>query len=336
MNAYALHKGRVDVQPVWLTAAAPYLDMVEGKIEAAVASDVSAAHDLALHLFSAGGKRIRPAIAILSALASDQAADMDRTVDFATATELVHMASLVHDDVVDETSERRGAPTANMVWGNKISVLGGDFLLSKAFQLLARDSDREVMQVLSAAAVKMTEGELLQASSEGNLTAWETNYWSIIEGKTAAFMSACCECGAVIAGAQPHIRAALAEYGLQIGYAFQITDDLLDITGDPSVTGKETGTDLMHGKFTLPVLLACEDFDPEERRLLVESGKTGISREKALEVTSRVIAVGAVERARNLANECAGKAVAQLAGLLDSEFKAGLEGLAGSLTGRKV
>jgi len=334
MNVYALREGFTDTQSGWLTAVAPYLDMVERKIEQTIASDVPAAYHLSMRLFSAGGKRIRPALAILSALASDGSADTTRLIDFAVATELVHMASLVHDDVVDETSKRRGAPTANSLWGNKISVLGGDFLLSKAFGLLARDVDSEIIRVLSGAAVKMTEGELLQACSEGDFAAWEANYWTIIEGKCAAFMSACCECGAIIAGAQFAARAALAEYGLQIGYAFQITDDLLDITGDPSVTGKETGADLVHGKFTLPVLLACED--AEERRLLIESGRIGITRDKALEVTNRVIACGAAERAANLANECAEKAVAQLACLPDSEFKAGLEGLAGALTGRKV
>ena len=215
-------------------------------------------------------------------------------------------------------------------------MLGGDFLLSKAFSLLARESDGKITRVLSSAAVRMTEGELLQASSEGDLAAWEANYWSIIEGKTAAFMSACCECGAIIAGAPSPTRSALAEYGMQIGFAFQITDDLLDITGDPSLTGKETGADLMHGKFTLPVLLAIEGLDTDERRLLIESGKAGITREQAREVANRVIACGAADRAGNLAKECAGKAIAQLACLPDSEFKTALKSLAGSLTGRKV
>jgi len=336
MNAYALREGCEKAQPDWLMTAAPYLDMVERKIEATIASDVPAAYDLTMHLFSAGGKRIRPALAILCALASDSSASVERVIDFATATELVHMASLVHDDVVDETSERRGAPTANTIWGNKTSVLGGDFLLSKAFSLLARESDGEIMRVLANAAVRMTEGELLQASSEGDLAAWEVNYWSIIEGKTAALMSACCECSAIIARAPSPTRSALAQYGIQIGFAFQITDDLLDITGDPSLTGKETGTDLMHGKFTLPVLLAIEDFDAEERRLLIESSRTGITRDKARETAKRVVVSGAVERARRRADECSTKAIAQLAGLPDSEFRAALESLAGSLTGRKV
>ena len=336
MNAYALREGCEKAQPDWLMTAAPYLYAVERKIEATIASDVPAAYDLTMHLFSAGGKRIRPALAILCALASDSSASVERVIDFATAAELVHMASLVHDDVVDETSERRGAPTANTIWGNKTSVLGGDFLLSKAFSLLASESDGEIMRVLANAAVRMTEGELLQASSEGDLAAWETNYWSIIEGKTAAFMSACCECGAVIAGAPSPTRSALAQYGIQIGFAFQITDDLLDITGNPSLTGKETGADLMHGKFTLPALLAIEDFDAEERCLLIESSRAGITRDKAREIARRVVVSGAVERARRRAEECAGKAIAQLAGLPDSEFKAALESLAGSLTGRKV
>lgn len=337
MNAHALRNGPEETRPVWLVSAAPYLDKVERKIEATIASDVPTAYDLSMHLFSAGGKRIRPLLAILSALSVDSGADVERVVNFATAAELVHMASLVHDDVIDETSERRGVSTANAKWGNKLSVLGGDYLLAKAFALLSLDGDADILHVLSNTTVTMTEGEILQAASEGSLAAWQENYWKIINGKTAGFMSACCECGAIVAKASQEQRAALAECGQQIGFAFQITDDLLDIAGDPAVIGKEIGSDLTHGKFTLPVLLAFERFDAEDRRILLGSLNDGMmSSEAAQELASRVVACGALDEARKTAVECAEKAVTQLKSLPESEYTMALESLAQSVTARRA
>lgn len=337
MNAHALFKGREETKPAWLILAMPYLDKVERTLGETIASDVDAAFDISMHLFSAGGKRIRPTLAILCALATDPMADIERTINFATASELMHMASLVHDDVVDETSERRGTTTANAKWGNKMSVLGGDYLLAKAFALLAADNNTEVLHVLSNTAVTMTEGEILQASSEGSIEAWKENYWRIIKGKTAAFMGACCECGAIVAEAPAATRAALCEYGLQIGFAFQITDDLLDIAGDPVVIGKEIGTDLMHGKFTLPALIALENLDPEDRRLLLGSlGSSQITRDQVRGIADKVIACGALEAARQAAVDCAEKALAQLSCLADSEYKSALVNLAESVVNRSV
>lgn len=336
MNAYAIRKELDEVQPEWLAAVAPHLDQVERCIEMTIASDVPAAYDLSMHLLAAGGKRIRPALAVLSALSVNPQASLERTINFATSAELVHMASLVHDDVVDETSERRGTSTANSVWGNKMSVLGGDFLLSKAFSLLCRDGDSEIIRILSNTAVGMTEGELLQASSEGDLVAWQAHYWDIIKGKTAVFMGACCECGAVIAGADSSTRLAMAEYGLQIGLAFQITDDLLDIVGDPAVIGKEIGTDLIHGKFTLPVLYALENMDPKERAILLTTYQAGMSRDYARQFATRVASSEALDRAKQAAIECAQRALMQLSGLADSKFRAALETLAESVVRRKL
>ena len=253
-------------------------------------------------------------------------------------TELVHMASLLHDDVVDETRERRGAPTANAKWGNKLSVLGGDFLLSKAFSMLSSDGNSEVFRVLSARAVEMTESEVLQATSEGSLPAWKSGYRRIIEGKTAGLMSACCECGAVVAGANNQARRAMAEYGRQVGLAFQITDDLLDIAGDSLLTGKEIGLDLTHGKFTLPVLLAADGDDPDIRRAWSSeaAGAGYLSQEQARDIAGVVIKSGAVAAARRVAMDHAQRACGQLDYMSSSDYTDSLRALASFVVGREA
>ena len=337
MSAYVLDSRRGKSRPAWADPIASELDLVERKLKSTVSSDVPVAFELAIHLFSAGGKRIRPTLVILSALACGGGAAIDRAVGLAAAAELVHAASLVHDDVVDETTERRGVPTASAEWGNKISVLGGDFLLAKGLTLLAADCDAEVLRIFSSAAVKMTESEMLQASSEGSLAAWEREYWRIIDGKTAKFMSACCEFGAVLSGAEPDARRAVVEYGQEIGLAFQITDDVLDLTGDPARTGKDIGTDLTHGKFTLPVLLALENLDGDDRKEMLSCIYEGLlSLEHAQRVAKLVIDCGAAEMAREVAMDHARKACEQLVALPPSVYRDALETLAFSMTSREV
>lgn len=335
MNAQVFHKTE-DTRPAWAVPIISELDLVESRLETVVDTDVSTALDLSMHLFSAGGKRIRPALAIMSALACGGVADGCSLIDLAAATELIHTASLVHDDVVDETHERRGVVTVTAKWGNKISVLGGDFLLAKSFCLLAGVGNIEAIRVLSATAVKMTESEILQASSEGDLASWEAHYWRIIEDKTAAFMAACCECGAILSGASQDIRDALTRYGLYLGLAFQVTDDVLDIAGDPAQTGKDIATDLTHGKFTLPVLLALKDADEDWRtEILRRLGDGFLSRSQASEVARLVIDSGAVDMARDVAREHAVRACEQITVLAPSDYTSALHALASSLVDRK-
>lgn len=334
MSVSFLNTDIEETRPDWAVPIARELEMVERTLEATISSDVPTAYDLSLGLLSAGGKRIRPALVILSALASGEC-DTQRMLGIAAAAELVHMASLVHDDVVDETRERRGARTANDSWGNKISVLGGDYLLSKAFQLLAAHGGSDVLRVLSATAVRMTESEMLQATAEGDLALWESNYWRIIRDKTAHFMGACCECGASIGMAEPKTRELLREYGVQLGLAFQITDDVLDIAGDPLITGKATGSDLTHGKYTLPVLLALRDgSDLHSLRSTLASGR--LTREEAESVAARVIECGAVEDARGVAVECVDKAREQLRDVAASEYTQALDALANFVIRRQA
>jgi len=309
------------------------MDLVERTLESVICSDVSPAFDISMHLLTSGGKRIRPALVVLGAMASGEC-DPERLAYLAAATELVHMASLIHDDVVDETRERRGAVTAAENYGNKISVLGGDYLLAKSFHLLSTYGTAEILRSLSATAVRMTESEILQASAEGDLAAWEADYWRIIRDKTAGFLASCCECGALLVGAEPSVRERLCEYGMQLGLAFQITDDLLDITGDRALTGKETGTDLMHGKFTLPTLIALRSDESGELREI--RGKGMLSRDEAAAVAARVIACGAVDEARLAALDCSEEAIRQLAGLPRTDYINALISLAGFVISREA
>lgn len=322
MCARVLRVMNNDNTPEWSKPIQALLEMVERTLESAVESEAHEATELSTHLLRAGGKRIRPALVILSALASNPDTDTTRVIEIASATELFHMASLVHDDVVDKTGQRRGRPTATSIWDNRLSVLGGDFLLARAFSLLAANCDSEIMKSLSGVAVSMTESEILQASSEGSLSAWRDNYWSIINGKTAAFMSACCECGARTSDASPEISNALAEYGRNLGLAFQITDDILDIAGSIEETGKDSCTDLMHGKFTLPIIEAMRMSSGDNLntlRKLTESGR--LTREQALETARIVIECGAIDSTRVTAEDFAQRAFAALDTIIDSAYK---------------
>lgn len=329
MSIEVVHTRQDEAKPTWVGPIDSRLELVERKLESALVSEVPSAVDLSTHLLSAGGKRIRPALVILSALASSDKTDESRAVNLAAAAELVHMASLVHDDVVDETHERRGAATANAVWGNKMSVLGGDFLLAKAFSLLNDNGESDIIRVLADAAVMMTESEMLQAASEGSISMWEANYWRIIRGKTAAFMGACCKCGAILAGADTSVLNALAEYGNQLGHAFQITDDVLDIAGDPGRIGKDIGTDLVHGKFTLPVLLALKSDDSERRAAILDTVRSGsVSSTDARRVANLVIECRAADTARDVALDYSRKAQLQLESVPVSEYRAALDAMA--------
>lgn len=316
----------------WSSVIANEMSHVERTLQSVIDSDIVTAFDLANQLLSSGGKRIRPSLLVLSALACDRC-DLDQMAYLAAATELVHMASLVHDDVIDESSERRGAATAGDRFGNKISVLGGDYLLSKAFNLLCVHGSQEILQTLSSTAVRMTESEILQASDEGDLALWEADYWRIIDGKTADFMGSCCQCGALLAGADLATCKALRGYGTQLGLAFQIIDDVLDIAGDSSLIGKETGTDLMHGKFTLPVLLALRN--GEDGSLRHRLSKGSFSTSEAEEIAAIVVSSGGLDEAKSVALNCAEEAVKHISGLQSSIYTEALIALAAFVISRE-
>ncbi len=225
-------------------------------------SDVHLIPKLAQYLISAGGKRIRPLLTLASTAIFN--GPMDKSYHLAAAVEFIHTATLLHDDVVDESHERRGQQAANLVFGNQASVLVGDFLFSKSFQMMVESESLEILRILSAAAAVIAQGEVLQLSTTNDIKTTMPAYLNVIESKTAALFSASCEVGAVLSSRSPEDCNAMRLYGMQLGTAFQIIDDALDYSADQSKLGKEIGDDFKEGKMTAPVIFALENADDDE------------------------------------------------------------------------
>ena len=217
---------------------------------------------LARHIIAAGGKRLRPALTILSAKLCKY--EGNRHIDLAACIELIHTATLLHDDVVDESALRRGSATANEIWGNKSSVLVGDFLLSRAFQIMVKDGSLAALKILSDASAIISQGEVLQLTTANNMETTKEQYIEVVTSKTATLFAAACELGAVVAG-EKEKESVLRDAGLALGIAFQIMDDALDYVAVQAKLGKEVGDDFRDGKVTLPVILAYENGAPEEK-----------------------------------------------------------------------
>ena len=216
------------------------------------------------HTLSGGGKRLRPAFVMLAARAIDPDAPTERLHRLGACMEMVHMATLVHDDVVDNSPTRRGRPTAGVAFGNTASILTGDVLLAKAMALLAEDGDLGMIATVSNAVVEMAEGEVLELEQRGDFDLDETRHREVLHLKTAAFIRCCCEIGAIAAGGTRAQVEALAEYGARVGLAFQIADDLLDYRGDNRKTGKPIATDFREGQATLPLIALRDKLSPGE------------------------------------------------------------------------
>lgn len=215
------------------------------------------------HLVEAGGKRLRPMLTLASARLCGYRGPYH--VHLAATVEFIHTATLLHDDVVDESAQRRGRPTANLLWDNKSSVLVGDYLFARSFQLMTETGNIAVLRILSDAAATIAEGEVLQMTAAQDLATDEAIYLQVVRGKTAALFSAAMEVGGVIAGKDASTTQALFDYGDALGIAFQIVDDLLDYRGQSSATGKNVGDDFRERKLTLPVIKAVEKADAKER-----------------------------------------------------------------------
>jgi octaprenyl-diphosphate synthase len=226
-------------------------------------SEVELIPTLARHLIAAGGKRLRPVLTLGAAKLCGY--DGDRAKKLAACVEFIHTATLLHDDVVDESDLRRGNETANVLWGNQASVLVGDFLFSRSFQLMVEDGSLEVLRILSNASAVIAEGEVLQLMNVGNVNVSEESYLEVIASKTAALFAAACQVGAVVADRPQSEVDALDQYGMNLGVAFQLVDDALDYSAAQQTLGKTIGDDFREGKVTLPVLLAYEKGDQEER-----------------------------------------------------------------------
>jgi octaprenyl-diphosphate synthase len=276
------------------------LRAVEAEIERQLDSPVKLIEELAAYISTAGGKRLRPMLLLLAArLAGYQG---PRSVRLACVVELLHTATLIHDDVVDQAPLRRGRPSTNARWGDDASVLVGDHLYSKSFAMLVRDNDRGIMETLARATVSMTEAEVFQLERKRSGVTTEADYLRIISQKTASFISACCRIGGLLGELPPEQVEALTRYGLDLGVAFQISDDSLDFVADPERFGKAIGNDLREGKRTLPLIAMLDRTDAataERVRRLLE--RRALEPHEVEEIRRRVLEYDGVGYARHRA-----------------------------------
>jgi octaprenyl-diphosphate synthase len=297
---------------------APTLAEVDRVIREALHSDVALVQSVAEYIVGSGGKRLRPALLVLSANACGYQGRDHYTL--AAVVELIHTATLLHDDVVDESSLRRGRPTANAEFGNAASVLVGDFLYSRAFQMMVRLNRMRVLEVLSDATNIIAEGEVLQLLNCRNPDVDETRYLEVVRRKTAKLFEAAMRLGAILAGADRILEDALGAYGMHLGTAFQLIDDVLDYSGDAAVIGKNLGDDLAEGKATLPLIhvMTCGD---EAQRQIVRSAITDGGLEDFALIHRTIEATGALDYARKVAAAEADRAAIALNALVDSQYK---------------
>ncbi len=300
---------------------------VNDMIVTGMASPVPMIPQLAGYLIAAGGKRIRPLMTLASAAL--YSGDMVRAHRLATAGDFIHTATLLHDDVVDDSEERRGQKSANIIFGNEASVLVGDFLFSRAFQLMVEDGSLDVLKILSDASAIIAEGEVLQLSTQGNLATTMDEYLDVIKGKTAALFAAACEVGPLVAGNDKYAARIMCEYGMNLGIAFQIADDILDYSASQEKLGKTVGDDFREGKMTAPVILALAKANDEERafwtRTLRERQQNDSDLVRAQSILNRH---KALEGAVTLARDYAQRAREALAEAPDSALRAVLDDLA--------
>ncbi len=297
-------KDQASVKPlVDLTAA----DMarVNELILSKAGSDVEMIPEIANHLISSGGKRLRPMVTLAAARMFGYSGDGH--VKLATSVEFMHTATLLHDDVVDESDMRRGKKTARTIWGNQASVLVGDFLLGQAFRMMVEVGSMRSLEILATAASVIAEGEVWQLAAAKNLETTEDEYLAVIKAKTAALFSAAAEVGPVIAGASKSHQAALRSYGTNLGLAFQLIDDALDYGGNARDLGKNTGDDFREGKVTLPVILSYRRGTQKERDFWKRAIEEGVNDDAALETATglmgRYNAIGeTISRARHFGN----------------------------------
>jgi len=290
-------------------------------------SAVALIPELTRHLIDSGGKRLRPLLTLAAARACGH--DGDLHIRLAAAVEFIHTATLLHDDVVDASTLRRGKLAANMVWGNKPSILVGDFLFSRAFQLMVEAGNMRVLHILASASAIIAEGEVLQLRSANNLATTESDYLKVVSAKTAALFAASAEAGATIAGTHPERVNALRSYGHDLGIAFQLVDDALDYAGRPAQMGKSVGDDFREAKVTLPVILAYERADAEARRFWQRTIQAGPQNEGDLRrAIAYVEETGAIRETMARAERYAGQSCRALQALPSGELRDALTAVA--------
>lgn len=305
---------------------------VDDLIRRRLTSDVVLINQLSAYIIGNGGKRLRPQLALLSAAACGldcEASDKDaeNPVTVAAIIEFIHTATLLHDDVVDASELRRGQDTANSVWGNEAAVLVGDFLYSRAFEMMVDVQSLEVMSILASTTNRIAEGEVMQLLNVHEPDISEAQYIDVIEAKTARLFQAATELGAVLAGQTSEIRRAMASYGMHLGTAFQIADDVLDYQADTETMGKNTGDDLGEGKTTLPLIYAMRDGSDEQASMIASAIRTG-GLEQLPAVLEVIGQTEALAKSMRRATESAEAAVSALSALPASEHRDALISIA--------
>lgn len=289
-------------------------------------SNVPLVENIGHYIVEAGGKRLRPLLVLLAARACK--AEGQRHISLAAVIEFIHTATLLHDDVVDMSSLRRGRPTVNAEWNNPSSVLVGDFIYSRAFQILVTLGDMKIMEIIADTTNRIAEGEVLQLISKNNPNPTEQNYMQVIQSKTAILFQAAGQCGAILSNASTEEEIALKHFGMHLGTAFQLIDDVLDYDGDSESLGKNIGDDLAEGKPTLPLIYALEHGSSEQaaliRQVLTAEELQAGSLEQVIEV---VKGCGALDYARDLARGESEKAMQCLDAIAPSEYRDALRAM---------
>lgn len=307
---------------------APLVAGVEAELEIQTKSTVATVDSVGTVTLVAGGKRLRPALAILTAYATGKTVDTGRLTKIGASLEMVHMATLIHDDVIDESQTRRGHPTAASLHGNTAAILSGDVLLARAMRLLAWDGDLQVIRAVSEAVVDLAEGEVLELEARGNLGLDEPGLNKILDKKTAALIACSARVGSLVAGADSQFESSVTEYGRHLGMAFQIADDILDFRGDRSKTGKPWATDFREGQSTLPLIFLLEKLNESEAAFVSRKFGNGVRDQDLDEICTLMSERGAFTRAQQRANECSQRAVDSLAGLPDTPYRDILKNIA--------
>jgi len=285
-------------------------------------SNVDLINQMSHYIIASGGKRIRPLLLLLCARATNYGGTDHHAM--AVVIELIHTATLLHDDVVDESTTRRNQDTANELWGNAASVLVGDFLYSRAFEILVEPNSMSIMRILSKATNQIAEGEVLQLLNIRNANVSQTKYFNVIEQKTARLFEAACKIGALLSDSSEKTINSLGDFGLHLGIAFQIIDDALDYESNSIAMGKEVGDDLSEGKITLPIIYALEKTSGSENKILRDAIKTADA-SNIDKIINILCSVNAFEFTRKIAENESQKALKSLKNIPDSEYRSALK-----------
>ena len=298
------------------------IDLMNNILVDRLDSNVELINQMSQYIINSGGKRIRPLLLLLCAKANDYQGDYHYSM--AVVIELIHTATLLHDDVVDQSKTRRGQETANELWGNAPSVLVGDFLYSRAFEIMVEPNSMEIMKILSKATNQISEGEVLQLLNIKNSKVTQSEYYRVIERKTACLFKAACQIAGFLSKADQKIIDAMGSFGMHLGNAFQIIDDTLDYESDSEIIGKEVGDDLSEGKVTLPMIYAIEKTNKTQNKILTDAIENADA-SNINQIVEILLEVNAFKFSRDIAKEESTKALKAINLLQGSEYKTALK-----------